>query len=241
MTQVREAAGMKSRRNLRAGSPGVRRSCRALNRESGHCPPMRSRRSWKPSAPPEALQLSKALGRDWREIPRPPLDHPDQDLLWEAEQICRELVKLRNHPETRHAFERRLSEYIDEIKQTRHPSSQARARDRGHRQQGHRQVHRHLQGDRAGSARSRTARPRRLSSKPAAAASPSATSISAPAMGYGLLIEPCSDDEIRAHVSGLRRAHPEGKRGADRRMTMARRGARASRRKWSAPCATSRG
>ena len=39
----------------------------------------------------EALQLSKSLGRDWREIPRPPLDLPDQDLLWEAELACREL------------------------------------------------------------------------------------------------------------------------------------------------------
>ncbi len=64
---------------------------------------------------PEALQLSKSLAREWREIRRPPLDHPDQDLLWEAEQVCRELVSLRNHPEVRHAFERRLSEYITGI------------------------------------------------------------------------------------------------------------------------------
>lgn len=61
---------------------------------------------------PEALQLSESLAREWREIQRPPLDHPDQDLLWQAEQICRELVELRNHPDVRHAFERRLSEYI---------------------------------------------------------------------------------------------------------------------------------
>jgi transcriptional regulator with XRE-family HTH domain len=65
---------------------------------------------------PEALQLSKSLGRDWREISRPPLDHPDQDLLWDAELICRELATLRSRPEVRHAFERRLTEYIDDIK-----------------------------------------------------------------------------------------------------------------------------
>src|SRR5438309_2050234 len=53
----------------------------------------------------EALQLSKALAREWREIPRPPLDHADHELLWEAEQICRELAALRSHPEIRHAFE----------------------------------------------------------------------------------------------------------------------------------------
>jgi transcriptional regulator with XRE-family HTH domain len=67
---------------------------------------------------PEALQLSKALGRDWKEVPRPPLDHPDQDLLWEAEIVCRDLAALRNQPDVRHAFERRLSEYIDDIKQS---------------------------------------------------------------------------------------------------------------------------
>ncbi len=67
---------------------------------------------------PEALQLSTALGRDWAEIPRPPLDHADQDLLWDAELVCRELVKLRNQPDVRHAFERRLTEYLDDIKQS---------------------------------------------------------------------------------------------------------------------------
>lgn len=66
---------------------------------------------------PEALQLSESLSRVWREIQRPPLDHPDQDLLWQAEQVCRELVELRNNPEVRHAFERRLSEYITGITQ----------------------------------------------------------------------------------------------------------------------------
>jgi len=67
---------------------------------------------------PEALQLSKTLGREWSEIPRPPLDHPDQDLLWDAEIVCLELVALRSHPDVRHAFERRLTEYIDDIKHT---------------------------------------------------------------------------------------------------------------------------
>ncbi len=49
----------------------------------------------------EALQLSKSLAREWREIQRPPLDHPDQDLLWQAEHVCRELVELRNNPDVR--------------------------------------------------------------------------------------------------------------------------------------------
>jgi transcriptional regulator with XRE-family HTH domain len=66
-------------------------------------------------ATPEAANLAKALQRAWKVLPRPPLDHPDQDLLWEAEEVARELVTLRDKPDTPHAFDRRLSEYIDEL------------------------------------------------------------------------------------------------------------------------------
>lgn len=66
-------------------------------------------------ATPEATELSKALQRAWQVLPRPPLDHADQDLLWEAEQVARDLVALRDKPDTPHAFERRLSEYVDEL------------------------------------------------------------------------------------------------------------------------------
>lgn len=64
----------------------------------------------------EATQLSTALLRGWRVLQRPPLDHPDQDLLWEAEQVAGELVALHDKPDTPHAFERRLFEYIEELK-----------------------------------------------------------------------------------------------------------------------------
>jgi transcriptional regulator with XRE-family HTH domain len=65
---------------------------------------------------PEAKKLQEALGRTWSVLPRPTLDHPDQELLWTAEQVGGELVALRNKPEVRHAFERRLTEYVDELK-----------------------------------------------------------------------------------------------------------------------------
>lgn len=64
---------------------------------------------------PGAQELSKAIKRSWLVLPRPPLDHPDQDLLWEAEQVACELVALRDQPDTPHAFERRLSEYVEEL------------------------------------------------------------------------------------------------------------------------------
>lgn len=63
----------------------------------------------------EAQELAKALQRQWKVLPRPPFDHKDQDLLWEAESVACELVNLRDQPDTPHAFERRLTEYIDEL------------------------------------------------------------------------------------------------------------------------------
>jgi len=65
---------------------------------------------------PEASRLGEVLQRIWTILPRPPLDHPDQELLWEAERVATEMVLLRDRPDVRHAFERRLSEFIDELK-----------------------------------------------------------------------------------------------------------------------------
>lgn len=65
---------------------------------------------------PEATMLRQALQRTWQVLPRPALDHPDQDLLWSAEEVAQQLAALRNQPDVRHAFERRLSEYVDELK-----------------------------------------------------------------------------------------------------------------------------
>ncbi|MBU0589170.1 MAG: helix-turn-helix domain-containing protein [Gammaproteobacteria bacterium] len=64
---------------------------------------------------PEAGKLRDALSRDWRVLPRPSLDHPDQDLLWAAEEVAQQLTTLREQPDVRNAFERRLTEYVDEL------------------------------------------------------------------------------------------------------------------------------
>ena len=66
----------------------------------------------------KATKMGEALSRQWTVLPRPPLDHNDQDLLWDAEQIAQQLEQLRNHPDVRHAFETRLTEYIAEIRST---------------------------------------------------------------------------------------------------------------------------
>lgn len=66
----------------------------------------------------EAAKLLDVLQREWSVIPRPSLDHPDQDLLWNAEKVAKELDVLREQPDVKNAFERRLAIYINEIQQT---------------------------------------------------------------------------------------------------------------------------
>ena len=65
---------------------------------------------------PEALRLSTSVSREWLETQRPPLDHRDEQLLWEAEEICRSLVDLRDRSNVLHAFAQRLTEFINGIK-----------------------------------------------------------------------------------------------------------------------------
>jgi transcriptional regulator with XRE-family HTH domain len=64
----------------------------------------------------EARHLSEVIQRQWSILPRPSLDHPDKDLLWEAEKVAAQLSELRDKPHIRRAFESRLTEYIDELK-----------------------------------------------------------------------------------------------------------------------------
>jgi transcriptional regulator with XRE-family HTH domain len=64
---------------------------------------------------PEAVKLKAALNREWSILARPGLDHPDQDLLWSAEEVAQQLQALAGQPDVKHAFERRLSAYVDEL------------------------------------------------------------------------------------------------------------------------------
>lgn len=64
---------------------------------------------------PEAAKLKAALNRGWSILARPGLDHPDQDLLWSAEEVAQQLQALAAQPDVKHAFERRLSAYVDEL------------------------------------------------------------------------------------------------------------------------------
>src|ERR1044071_5054144 len=87
LTQVRERAGMKQAELARriTWSPAV------LSRvETGERPLAQEELQMILEAigTAETLQLQKALQREWSVLPRPMLDHPDQDLLWEAEEVA---------------------------------------------------------------------------------------------------------------------------------------------------------
>ncbi|GAA5211992.1 helix-turn-helix domain-containing protein [Streptomyces thinghirensis] len=63
----------------------------------------------------EAANLATILDRDWKHLPRPALDHPEQQLLWRAEQMTESLEDAGNSPEVPAAFRTRLDEYVKEI------------------------------------------------------------------------------------------------------------------------------
>lgn len=65
---------------------------------------------------PEAFRLSEMLKRQWTILPRPPLSHPDQEILWNAEVTAQKLHELSYQPETKQAFQHRLEAYIEQIK-----------------------------------------------------------------------------------------------------------------------------
>ncbi len=63
----------------------------------------------------EALGFRKRAGRDWKITRRPPLGHPDEQLLWEAEKALQRIEELREMPDIRNVFIRRLEAFRDEL------------------------------------------------------------------------------------------------------------------------------
>lgn len=199
LTQVREAAGIKQAELARriTWSPAVLSRIETGERELS---PDELKTLMEAIGTPEALQLSKALERQWEHIPRPPLDHADQDLLWEAEQTCRELMEFRAQPDVRHAFERRLTEYINDIKDTaalllkrEHEVAFIGAKGLGKSTAICKVTGLEVPG------------PDGAAPAPVLEAGGGGVTICdvhlRSGLGYGLLIDPCSDDEIRAHVA----------------------------------------
>lgn len=65
---------------------------------------------------PESEAFRRALSRSWEVIDRPPLDHPDQDLLWSAEEVAQEVSSVRQSVGISAAFDKRLGSYLTEFR-----------------------------------------------------------------------------------------------------------------------------
>ena len=64
---------------------------------------------------PEARAMEVRRYRQWSELARPALGHPDHDLLWTAEVALRDLRALLGQPDISQAFARRIEGICDEI------------------------------------------------------------------------------------------------------------------------------
>jgi transcriptional regulator with XRE-family HTH domain len=62
-----------------------------------------------------AERLKAQVRRRWQVLPEPPLGDPDADLLWEAEQSAQQICALSEQPDVKQFFERRLVRYKDEF------------------------------------------------------------------------------------------------------------------------------
>lgn len=63
----------------------------------------------------EADRAQELLAREWRLLPSPSLNDSDGDLLWEAEQTARAIHELAERPDVKQFFERRLVRYREEL------------------------------------------------------------------------------------------------------------------------------
>lgn len=63
----------------------------------------------------EARGLEGRRSRDWSKLKRPPLGHPNHDILWSAELKLRELTTLLSQPDITQAFARRIEALCREI------------------------------------------------------------------------------------------------------------------------------
>lgn len=69
----------------------------------------------------EAIDTNKAwdfldiVQREWRILPKPPLGHPNESLLWEAEQSLRDIKHLSESDKINKTFANRLEEFNEEL------------------------------------------------------------------------------------------------------------------------------
>lgn len=147
---------------------------------------------------PAAMRLKEVLSRRWDRLPEPPLGDADADLLWEAEQVGQEIHALAEQPDVKQLFERRLVRYEEELRLAAQHVLDKRYRVAfmGTIGVGKSTSICRIEGLELPSAKG----------MPNAVLETGAGGITIcdvhvrKGPGYGLIIEPCSEDEIRHHV-----------------------------------------
>lgn len=148
---------------------------------------------------PEAQQFKEELGRRWRILPEPPVGEPDTDLLWQAELVAQKIHALAEQPDVKQIFERRLVRYEQEI------ASAAQ-------QVANKRYNAAFAGTIAVGKSTAICRVENLElpsnkgmPKPVLETGAGGITICEVHVrkgpGYGLIIEPCTEDEIRSHVT----------------------------------------
>ncbi len=147
---------------------------------------------------PEAAKLGDVLSREWKRLPEPALGDPDSDLLWEAELAAQRVHDLAEQPDVKQFFERRLVRYEAEISAAAQRVTNKRYRVA-------------LLGTIAAGKSTAICRAEGLEipndkgmPKPVLETGAGGITFCEVHLhqgpGYGLIVEPCSEDEVRRYV-----------------------------------------
>ena len=148
---------------------------------------------------PEAFRLKNILARRWERLSEPVLGDPDSDLLWEAEQAAQEINALAEHPDVKQFFGRRLFKYGEELR-----AAAERVMDKRYRVAFIGTI---AVGKSTSICRIEGLELPTTKGMPSAVLETGGGGITIcdvhvrKGPGYGLIIEPCTEDEIRHHVT----------------------------------------
>jgi transcriptional regulator with XRE-family HTH domain len=148
---------------------------------------------------PDAMRVKEVLARKWQILPEPPLGDPDADLLWEAEQAAQKIHALAERQDVKQFFERRLVRYEEELSAAAQRVSSKRYRVAF--------IGTIAVGKSTAICRTEGLELPTTKGMPKAVLETGAGGITICEVhlrqgpGYGLIIEPCTEDEIRHHVT----------------------------------------
>ena len=64
----------------------------------------------------DARRFMETSGREWSSLPKPPLGHPSEDILWEADGALRDVQALSDNPDIKNSFVNQLDNMEEDIR-----------------------------------------------------------------------------------------------------------------------------